>query len=249
MTFHTVVHNCGQLLDGRGRRNLARSHEPPKPGPSDISGLVALSRRPAVALSGRDRVLVRVSLHQIVPTRHCIPPGSRGGRREAYIPTKHPPPCEEARVPGADEHPRRSCGAQEPPGQGPRPTLGLIHRIRDRATFERLARDGTRIRRSALWCTWCPDPDSTAMSVAFAFGRAFGPAVHRNRIRRRLRAIMTELDDEQTLPSGLLLIGGRPQLLERTFDEMKSEMVALIAQLRSMHTPASHPPTPAEPRP
>ena len=233
MTFHTVVHNCGQLLDGRGRRNLARSHEPPKPGPSDISGLVALSRRPAVALSGRDRVLVRVSLHQIVPTRHCIPPGSRGGRREAYIPTQHPPPCEEARVQGADEHPCRSCGAQEPPGQGPRPTLGLIHRIRDRASFERLARDGRRIRRSALWCTWCPDPDSTATCVAFAFGRAFGPAVRRNRIRRRLRSILTELDEQQTLPRGLMVIGGRPQLIELTFDQLKSEMTALVGRLGS----------------
>ena len=87
------------------------------------------------------------------------------------------------------------------------------------------------------------------MSVAFAFGRAFGPAVHRNRIRRRLRAILTELDDEQTLPPGLLLIGGRPQLLERTFDELKSEMAALIAQLRSTQTPASHLRTPAEPKP
>jgi ribonuclease P protein component len=109
----------------------------------------------------------------------------------------------------------------------------LIHRIRERSAFERLARDGTRIRRSALWCTWCPDPDSTATCVAFAFSRAFGPAVHRNRIRRRLRSILTELDREQTLPPGLLLINGRPPLLEHTFDRLRAETADLVTQLRA----------------
>jgi len=109
----------------------------------------------------------------------------------------------------------------------------LIHRIRERSAFERLARDGTRIRRSALWCTWCPDPDSTATCVAFAFSRAFGPAVHRNRIRRRLRAILAELDRQQPLPPGLLLIGGRPRLLEHTFEKLTAETTALVQQLRT----------------
>lgn len=205
----------------------------------DICCLVAASGPAAVALSGRDRVHLRVSLHQIVSTRHCIPPGPRGGRREAYISTEHPPPCQKARVPRSDEHARRSCRAQEPSRQGPRPSLGLIHRIRERAAFERLARDGTRIRRSAVWCTWCPDPDSTATCVAFAFSRAFGPAVTRNRLRRRLRAILRDLDREQPLPTGLLLIGGRPALVEQTFDELTSTLTELVALIR--RSPGSRP--------
>jgi hypothetical protein len=52
-----------------------------------------------------------------------------------------------------------------------------------------------------------------------------------------MRSILTELDREQALPPGLLLIGGRPQLLEHTFDRLKSEMAAMITQLR--HTAAS----------
>ena len=47
-----------------------------------------------------------------------------------------------------------------------------------------------------------------------------------------MRSILTELDREQALPPGLLLIGGRPQLLEHTFDQLKTEMAALVTQMR-----------------
>ncbi len=173
------------------------------------------------------------ALHQIVSTWHCIRSGSRGGRREAYISTQYSPTCEKARVPLTHEHPRRARRTQEPPRQGPRPTLRLIGRVREHHAFVRLGREGTRIRRSALWCSWCPDPDSTATSVAFAIGRAYGPAVARNRLRRRLRSILRELDRTELLPPILLLIGSRPQQIELTFDQVRHEMVALIQQIRS----------------
>lgn len=210
------------------------------PSPTVIFVLVAASRPRAVALSGRDRD----ARSRLVCIRSCRPgtailPGPPGGRREAYISTQHPPPCQEARFSRPDEHTRWSCRAQEPPRQGPRPSVGLIHRIRERAAFTRLARDGQRIRRSALWCTWCPDPDSTATCVAFAFSRAFGPAVRRNRVRRRLRAILRELDREHPLPPGLLMIGGRSQLDEHTFDQLRTELASLIDQIRQIG-PASN---------
>ena len=170
-------------------------------------------------------------LHQIVSTWHPVSPGPRGGRREAYIPAQYPPTCEEARFPRPHEHARRPRRHQEPPRQGPSPTLGLIHRIRDRQSFDRLARHGTRIRRSALWCTWCPEPESTATSVAFAFSRAFGPAVQRNRIRRRIRAILRSIDSTTPLPPGLLLIGGSPALIELTFDQLTQRVQSLVAEL------------------
>ena len=173
-----------------------------------------------------------IRLHQIVSTRHCIPPGSRGGRREAYISAQYPPACQEARVPRSDEHPWRACRDQEPPGQGPRPSLGLIDRIRERRAFARLGRDGKRIRRSALWCSWCPDPDSSATSIAFAITRAYGPAVARNRLRRRLREILRQLDRTEPLPSVLLLIGPRRPAIELTFDQLLHETVELIGEIR-----------------
>ncbi len=109
----------------------------------------------------------------------------------------------------------------------------MIGRIRERHGFDRLARDGTRIRRSALWCTWCPDPDSTATFVAFAIGRAFGPAVQRNRIRRRLRALLREIDRMEPLPTGLLLIGAQPELIELTFDQLRLRLNDLVGAIRA----------------
>jgi ribonuclease P protein component len=104
----------------------------------------------------------------------------------------------------------------------------LIDRIRGRDAFRRLARDGMRIRRPALWCTWCPDPSTTTTSVAFALGRALGPAVTRNRLRRRLRAILRE--SEPTLLGGQLMIGANPAAIELTFDELRAETQQLLAR-------------------
>ena len=146
--------------------------------------------------------------------------------REAHIPAQQPPASQETRVPCPDVDPRRSRRAQEPPRQGPRPTLGLIDRIRGRDAFRRLAHDGTRIRRPALWCTWCPDPAISTTSVAFALPRALGSAVVRNRLRRRMRSILREL--EPLLPGGMLLIGAQPSSTELTFAALRTELTLLL---------------------
>ena len=201
-----------------------------------IGGVVAAGGSVPVALSGRAGRCLR-SANCI---RSCRPgtasgPGSRGGRREAYISTEYPSTCEEARVPLSHEHPCRPCRPQEPPRQGPRPPFSLIGRLRDRRAFARLGRDGRRIRRSVLWCTWCPDPDSTATSVAYAITRAYGPAVHRNRLRRRLRAILRDLDRTDELPPVMLLIGPRPRSIELTFDQIQQDLTSLVQEIRSQH--------------
>jgi ribonuclease P protein component len=61
--------------------------------------------------------------------------------------------------------------------------------------------------------------------VAFAIGRPLGTAVARNRLRRRLRAILAAID----VPPGIYLIGADPAVHELTFDELRSATVALIA--------------------
>jgi ribonuclease P protein component len=68
--------------------------------------------------------------------------------------------------------------------------------------------------------------------VAFALGRALGPAVTRNRLRRRLRAVVRELDRTDPLPPILLLIGAQPAAIELTFDQLRSELDAMLRQIR-----------------
>lgn len=67
--------------------------------------------------------------------------------------------------------------------------------------------------------------------MAYAIGRACGPAVKRNRLRRRLRQILADLDRRTPLPSGLLMIGATPASIELTFDELVIEVNALIAAI------------------
>jgi len=67
--------------------------------------------------------------------------------------------------------------------------------------------------------------------VAYSIGRACGPAVTRNRLRRRIREILRRLDDSSALPTGMLLIGARPAATELTFDQLRWEVEALIASL------------------
>ena len=100
----------------------------------------------------------------------------------------------------------------------------MIDRIRERDTFVRLRREGVRVRIDPLWCSSVPDPNVEPPRVAFAIGRALGPAVTRNRLRRRLRALLADSD---VLP-GIYLIGATPHVIELTFDELGSVLAKLL---------------------
>ncbi|MCB0999910.1 MAG: ribonuclease P protein component [Acidimicrobiales bacterium] len=104
----------------------------------------------------------------------------------------------------------------------------MIWRIRERSVFARLSRDGLRTRAGVLWCTFLPDPSASPPRVAFAIGRAVGPAVVRNQVRRRLRALLAALPPTSTLPSGWYLIGARPDAAGSTSTELQRDLDALV---------------------
>jgi ribonuclease P protein component len=109
----------------------------------------------------------------------------------------------------------------------------VILPIRARHDFQLLSRDGRRIRRSNLWCRWCPLPQRNSTHVAFAIDRAFGSAVARNRLRRRWREILRQIDRTTPLPPGLLLIGPTPATGELTFDALRTSTAELIDAVRT----------------
>jgi ribonuclease P protein component len=91
------------------------------------------------------------------------------------------------------------------------PPPGRVWRLRGRAEFADLYARGRRVRSGPVTVTYLAAPDAGPPRVAFAVGRAIGPAVVRNRIRRRLRAITRELAARPGgLPAGSYLIGVRP---------------------------------------
>ena len=164
--------------------------------------------------------------HVVSPQRVLWP--SEEGRVEAHLPAEQSPPLPQARLPQPHEHCRRSGRAEGAPGQGPSQAVGLIWRIRERSAFTRLAREGRRTRSGVLWCTYLFDPSASPPRVGFAIGRAVGPAVVRNRSRRRLRVILSALD----LPAGWYLVGARPEAAGRSFAELSSDASAIASSVR-----------------
>jgi len=80
-----------------------------------------------------------------------------------------------------------------------------------------------------LWVVFVADPSVQPPQVAFAFGRALGSAVQRNRARRRLRAVLAARG--HGLAPGLYLVGGGPQLVglaSSRLDELVGEALAKL---------------------
>ncbi len=91
------------------------------------------------------------------------------------------------------------------PTEAPRPQLW---RITDRRSFQELRRSRARARSGCCSVTWVAAADPTTPPRAgFAIGKPVGGAVVRNRVRRRLRSALRELQSDDRLPGGIYLIG------------------------------------------
>jgi len=81
-----------------------------------------------------------------------------------------------------------------------------------------------------LWCTFLlVDNPVSPPQVAFAIGRAHGTAVRRNRVRRRLRAALTDAG----LPAGAFLIGADRTAESRSSVELEFDARKLAATIRT----------------
>lgn len=109
----------------------------------------------------------------------------------------------------------------------------MIARVRGRRTFAALRTHGIRVRRGPLSLIHLDDAEGPTR-LAFAIGRKVGPAVVRNRLRRRLRAIIADLDRTRSplLPSGALLVSAGPEAVRRTHDELSNDVIRLLEELR-----------------
>jgi ribonuclease P protein component len=166
----------------------------------------------------------------------------RGGRvleeaaGEAYVPAQQPKASQAARLSAAHADPSRPGHRAGQAPKGPGPAVGLIGRIGDRATFDALRREGRRARRGAVTVVFLPQRADAATSpgggagrvrVAYSIGRQVGSAVVRNRVRRRLRAAVREVDRERGgLAPGAYLALVRPEAADADYAELKRSLGA-----------------------
>jgi ribonuclease P protein component len=67
--------------------------------------------------------------------------------------------------------------------------------------------------------------------IAYGIGRKVGPAVVRNRVRRRLRSAVREIDRERNgLPSGAYLVTVRPDAARLDYTELRRELAGALAE-------------------
>jgi ribonuclease P protein component len=107
----------------------------------------------------------------------------------------------------------------------------VVDAVRTRRAFAALSRSRTRGRSGPLWVVRAdppadsPEATGPAVRVAFAIGRGVGGAVVRNRVRRRLRALVDDL-------ARLYLFGATPAAVVATPEELRTHLTGALGALR-----------------
>jgi ribonuclease P protein component len=97
-----------------------------------------------------------------------------------------------------------------------------VERIRSQHTFGRFRTSGTTGASGPLRVKFVQQNSWSRAEVAYALGKKLGGAVVRNRLRRRLRAIVST--GAVGLSPGAYLVSAGPAAAELSFDDLRSAM-------------------------
>ena len=101
-----------------------------------------------------------------------------------------------------------------------------MDRLRQRADFLAVA-SGARINRAAFLLQSRRRDDDGPIRVGFTVTKKNGTATERNRIRRRLRAVVSELAGE--LRPGAYLVSVNPEAPGLSYEELKTKVARAMA--------------------
>lgn len=68
--------------------------------------------------------------------------------------------------------------------------------------------------------------------LAFSFGRRLGKAVVRNKLRRRVRSIFTQLAKEDRVPPGVYLVGMSPSGAQMSYSSIATHVETLLSKIQ-----------------
>ena len=111
----------------------------------------------------------------------------------------------------------------------------MIDRLRRREDFQALRREGCAVNSGALQVVYRAHTEvQSGVRVAFAIRRSAGTAVVRNRVRRRLRAVMNKVATEANgLPAGDYLIRVDPSGVNADSKDLRVDVEAALNLLCS----------------
>ena len=153
---------------------------------------------------------------------------------EAHLPAEQPQTSQEPRLSSPHVDQGGPGRAQGQTAEGPPPAVGLTWRVRDRGTFARFRASRTRTSTGPITVTFVHDEVATPPRVAYSVGRKVGSAVVRNRLRRRLRAIVA--DRPTQLAPGAYLISAAPRAAEMTFADLRSTVDGALDRMTAAVT-------------
>jgi ribonuclease P protein component len=127
------------------------------------------------------------------------------------------------------------------------PGLGRARRVRAAREFAAVRATGRTAHATALMLAWCPATEATAPTrYGFVVGKRVGNAVIRNLVKRRLRAIMAEMQAD-IAPGLLVVITARQAAATRSFDDLRGDIRYLLRRAK-LRGPAPAAPTAADPQ-
>lgn len=112
------------------------------------------------------------------------------------------------------------------------PAGASVGRVSDRATFGALRRSARRARRGPITVAWVEAGSWSKPRVAYAIGRKVGGAVERNLIRRRLRAIFTDM--APGLGLGSYLVSVSPGATRVSFSDLRTYVCQSVEALNKL---------------
>ncbi len=149
---------------------------------------------------------------------------------EAHLPAERPQAREATRLSSPHVDTSGPSGDPKPPAEGPRSAV-RVTRMRGRASFLDLRRNGVRGRMGPLTVTFVASGDELA-EVGYAISRRVGNAVVRNRLRRRLRSAIADLSraGKITLRGGRYLISPKSSATQLSFAELGQTLHGALEQ-------------------